>query len=218
MAENPPSRRSFLIKCAIGGTAAAALGGFGFVLRKDQTWVDSEPYQRDGGSSADSVVIVYSRSGNTLLASRELARQLDADLFRIQAPAYPQTFPGQMRASSDASEKLRISEISHAEINFENYQRVLLCSPTWWYRPAVPLWSFVDNHDFANRDVFLLLTGNSGYRAENIDEFGELVSARGGRLTGHHFIERGRVFWQLSDDELRERAKDLASTLAARFG
>lgn len=188
----------------------ASLGGIGLVLYKDQTWVESEPYERVGSSPAKSAVIAYSRSGNTLLAAKELARLQDADLFTIQAPAYPQTISGQMRASNDASNKIRRSEIIHPAIDFARYERIVLSSPTWWYRPAVPMWAFVSNQDFAQKSVSLLLTGNSGYKESNIEEFGELLESSNGRFTGYQFIERGRVFWQLSESELREKVRNLA--------
>ncbi len=208
------SKRSFLIKLAVGGATLAGMGSLGIVLYKDQTWVESEPYERSTKSPATTAVVVYSRSGNTLLAAKELARLQEADLFVIQAPAYPQTFSGQMRASDEASSEIRQTEIIHAAINFGQYQRVILSSPTWWYRPAVPMWAFVVKQDFSQCEVFLLMTGNSSYKASKINEFGKLIEENNGRFTGHHFIERGRVFWQISEDELRQQVKRRFHTLS----
>ena len=207
MTQKTVSRRSFLIKLAAGGVTLAGMGSLGLVLYKDQTWIESEPYERNSETKASTAVVVYSRSGNTLLAAKELARLHDADLFVIEAPAYPQTFSGQMKASDDASNESQQTEIFHPTIDFSQYQRVVLCSPTWWYRPAVPIWAFVANQDFAQSDVFLLMTGNSRYQVNKIDEFAELIQSNNGRFTGHHFIERGRVFWQLSAEDLRQYVK-----------
>ncbi len=208
MKQKDHTRRIFLIKLTAGGAALAGAGAFGLVLHKDQTWVKSEPYQRTGDNPATNAVVVYSRSGNTLLAAKELARLHDADLFVVEAPAYPQTFAGQMQASDDASAELQDTNIRHPIIDFRQYQHVILSSPTWWYRPAVPMWAFIDRQNFANSEVFLLLTGNSRYEVAKIAAFGNLVEARNGRFTGYHFIERGRVFWQLSADELRQQVRD----------
>ena len=192
-----------MIKLLAGGTTVAGLGSLGLVLYKDQTWIESEPYKRRSENAASTAVVVYSRSGNTLLAAKELARLHDADLFILKAPAYPQTFSGQMRASKDASSESRETEVIQPTIDFGNYRRVILGSPTWWYRPAVPMWTFAANQDFSQCEVFLLMTGNSRYQTSKIEEFGELVQASNGRFTGYHFIERGRVFWQISTEEIR---------------
>ena len=212
MTQKTRSRRRFLIRGVIGGTALASLGSFGLILHKDQTWVESEPYERAGTSPADTAVIVYSRSGNTLVAAKELARLQTADLFVIKAPEYPQSFAGQMKASDDASQKKTNTEIVHPPIDLSRYERIVFCSPVWWYRPAVPMWAFISNHDFLQQDVFLLTTGNSGYEAAYIEDFAELIHARNGRFTGFHFIERGRVFWQISSNELRAEVRMLISS------
>ncbi len=205
--EKRTSRRS-LLKLTAGGALLAGSGSFGLVLYKDQAWVTSEPYERSNTTRATTAAVVYSRSGNTMLAAKELARLQDADLFSIQASAYPQTFSGQMQASDDASNESRNTEITHPAIDFGQYQRVFLCSPTWWYRPAVPMWAFVAAQDFSECEIALLLTGNSRYEEQKIAEFGQLVKQRNGRFTEHQFIERGRVFWQLSADELRQQVRE----------
>ena len=185
------SRRNFLIKLAAGGATLAGLSSLGLVLYKDQTWVESEPYERISKSTPTTAVVVYSRSGNTLLAARELVRIQDADLFMIQASLYPQTFSGQMRASDDASNESRQTEIIHPTIYFGQYQRIFLSSPTWWYRPAVPMWAFAASQDFSQSEVFLLMTGNSRYQKSKIEEFGKLIERNNGRFTGHHFYRKG---------------------------
>ncbi len=212
MTQKTYSRRRFLIKSAIGGTVLGSLGSFGLILHKDQTWVASEPYKRVSSSPADTAVIVYSRSGNTLVAAKEFARLQEADLFVIRAPKYPQTFSGQMKASDDASQKKLDTEIIHPTIDLSRYDRVVLCSPVWWYRPAVPMWAFINNHEFSQQDVFLLMTGNSGYETPYVEEFAEMIHTRNGRFSGFHFIERGRVFWQLTSNELREEIRTLVSS------
>ncbi|MFZ5438747.1 MAG: hypothetical protein ACOZQL_02000 [Myxococcota bacterium] len=44
----------------------------------------------------------------------------------------------------------------------------------------------------------LVMTGNSRFKQEQIDAFARRVEARGGRLTRHIFLRRGRIYWQLS--------------------
>ncbi|MEM7206743.1 MAG: hypothetical protein AAF434_02860 [Pseudomonadota bacterium] len=153
--------------------------------------------------------MVYSRSGNTLLAAKELARLNDADLFVIEASAYPQTFSGQRKASSDASDELREAEVNYPPIDFSQYQSVVLCSPTWWFRPAVPMWAFASAQDFGERNVSLVMTGNTRFHTDKVDEFIGLIESKNGNFTQHHFIKRGRLFWQISDEELRQQIKSI---------
>ena len=187
----------------LGALVLVGAAGFGLITYKDQTWAESPPYARTSSEPARTVVVVYSRSGHTLGAAKEAARYFDADLVAVESPDYPLSLEGQRRASADADEQRTTANIEHEPVELERYALVVLASPTWWYRPAVPLWAFVERSDFAGRPVFLLLTGNSRYKAEHVEQFGDAIAAHGGRLVGHAFIERGRVLWQSTAEQVR---------------
>ena len=185
-------------------TAAACLL---FYYKTQTTWVESLPYQRVSKSPARTLVVVYSRTGNTLGAGKETARFFDADLLQIAAPQYDRTIKGQLLASKHADQEVTTTPIQHDPVDLSQYDLILLCSPTWWFRPAVPLWSFVDNHDFAGKPVFLLMTGNSRIKEALIDKFGTLVEGKNGRFLGSLFIRRGRIYWQKTPDEVNAEVR-----------
>jgi hypothetical protein len=92
-------------------------------------------------------------------------------------------------------------------VDLSHYDLIVLCSPTWWFRPAVPLWSFVENHDFAGKPVFLLMTGNSRLKEELIGKFSTLVEEKNGKFLGSLFIRRGRIYWQKTPDEVNAEVR-----------
>lgn len=60
------------------------------------------PYVSPAAVQKSRIAVVYfSRSGNTALAARHVARRLDAQLFEIQAPAYRLGLQGWARAMRD---------------------------------------------------------------------------------------------------------------------
>ncbi len=63
----------------------------------------------------------------------------------------------------------------------------------WWYRPAVPLWSFVEDHDFVGRAIFLMMTGNSRIKKDLIAKFANLVEEKNGKFLGVHFYKEDAV-------------------------
>ena len=188
--------------------------------RTQTVWVESPPYERQSIESSNTLVVVYSRTGNTLGAAKEVAKIYDADIIEIEAPAYARDLKGQSLAAKHADDEVTTTPIQHPPVDLKMYERVILCSPTWWYRPAVPLWSFVENHDFTNNQVLLLLTGNSRITEERTGKFGSLVQAQGGNYEGAIFIERGRVYWQKSPNEVNTEAREavLNSTPLAEKG
>ena len=191
-----------------GIIVAAAAAGLLFYYKTQTTWVESPPYRRVSESPARTLVVVYSRTGNTMGAAKEAARFFDADLLKIAAPQYARTIKGQMLASQHADREVTTTPIQHDPVDLFRYDMIFLCSPVWWFRPAVPLWSFVENHDFAGRPVFLLTTGNSRFKEALIAEFGKLVEKKNGRFIGMLFIRRGRIYWQKTPDEVNREVRD----------
>jgi hypothetical protein len=141
-------------------------------------------------------------------AAKEAARFFDADLLQIKAPQYARTIKGLQLASQHADQEVTTTPIEHEPVDLSRYDMIFLCSPTWWFRPAVPLWSFVENHDFAGQPVFLLLTGNSRRKEALIGKFSALVEEKNGRFLGTLFIRRGRIYWQKTPDEVSKEVRD----------
>jgi hypothetical protein len=65
---------------------AAVVGALFY--RTQTRWVESAPYARKTTDDTDTLVVVYSRTGNTLSAAKAIARAQGTDLLRIRAPQY----------------------------------------------------------------------------------------------------------------------------------
>ncbi len=176
--------------------------------RTQTVWIKSEPYERNSNIPAKTLVVVYSRTGNTLSAAKEVAKYYDADLLKIEAPQYDRNMSGQRLAAEHADKEVTTTPIQHDPIDLRKYDLIFLCSPTWWYRPAIPLWSFVENHDFAHKQVFLIMTGNSKKTDEKTDKFKVLVEQKNGNFINVLFARRGRVHWQKSPKKLNKEIID----------
>lgn len=175
------------------------LTAFTTMAVKDRTYVTSPRYSPVGEPSSDVAVIYYSRSGHSEAVAREIARRFNASTARIEAN-YSLDFQGQGRAISDARADAR-PPISVEPINLRSAKRVYLVSPTWMFRPAPPLWSYVAQTDLNGKEVVLVMTGNSRFEQEQIDAFGALILTRGGRLIHQMFLRRGRVYWQQTREQ-----------------
>jgi flavodoxin len=213
--ERPMNRRQSLTLFAL---APVLLGVSAFVATavKDQSYIPSPVYTPVGEPSRKDAVVYYSRSGHSEAVAREIARLFNAPIARISSD-YPLSFNGQRKALADASNE-SLPAIAVEPIDLLPVQRVYLVSPTWLFRPATPLWAYVQQTDLTGKEVVLFTTGNSRFKQTEIDEFGKWVEARGGRLIRHDFIRRGRIYWQMSRKELLDavRAKVSESSTFAK--
>jgi len=142
-----------------------------------------------------SAVVFFSRSGNTALLARYLARRLNAGLYRLEAQDYALGLLGWANALRDAQD--HEADISTPEIDFSVYETIYLGSPIWMFSPAPPIWQFVASQRFDGKRVVLFNTFNSRFKAEFMEQFQLLVLQRGARSFEHQFVRRGRMGWQL---------------------
>jgi hypothetical protein len=183
-----------------GAAVAIALAAFVLMAARDRTYVPSAPYSPRGEPSRDVAVIYYSRSGHSEAVAREVARTFNAPIARIDAD-YPRDFSGQGKALADAKGQA-LPPIRVEPIDLAPARRVFLVSPTWLFRPATPLWAYVEQTELTGKEVVLVTTGNSRFEQVETDAFAKRVEAHGGRLVRHVFLRRGRIFWQQSREEL----------------
>lgn len=195
-----------------GVSAIVGVAFFSLMLLRDQTYVPSRSYSPKGEPDRTVAVAYYSRSGHSEAVAREIARTLNAPIARIEAD-YALDVAGQQKAVSDANAGA-LPRIAVEPVDVTPARRIFLVSPIWMYRPSAPLWAYVEQTDFSGKQVVLVTTGNSRFKQEEIDRFATRLEARGGQLTRHVFLRRGRIYWQLSREELLQRARALALEFA----
>ena len=135
------STRKFILLLALA-MAAVGIAAFALMAVKDRTYVASEAYAPVGEPNRAVAVVYYSRSGHSEAVAREVARTFNAPIARISAD-YPLDFSGQGKAVSDANAG-ELPRIEVGPIDLDPVRRLFLVSPTWMFRPATPLWAYVE--------------------------------------------------------------------------
>ncbi|WP_428819049.1 flavodoxin family protein [Microbulbifer sp. MCCC 1A16149] len=160
-------------------------------------------------SDSKSVAVVFfSRSGNTGLAARHLAKQLDAHLVELQTTEYELGMAGLANALKDANalkgSHQALPDIQPRTVDLSPFDTVYLGSPIWLYSPAPPIWAFIENNRFDGNHVVLFNTFNSNFSQERIESFRSKVMSRGARSFTHLQFKRGRMTQQKTPDEMLE--------------
>ncbi|MBL4781122.1 MAG: hypothetical protein JKX92_02665 [Porticoccaceae bacterium] len=163
-------------------------------------------------TNGDKILVVYfSRSGNTQLLAREIARYYQATLLELEAEAYPTGLRGLLNAVADGQQRLAI--IKPEKSDLATYDTLFIGAPIWFSSPAPPVWQFVENNHLANKDVVLFSTFNSGFKQRYIDDYRAVVEAKGASFRHHLFIRRGRMLMQLGEADFLARAREKLDNL-----
>ena len=165
---------------------------------------DTTNHQSMTTSNNKILAIYFSRSGNTELMAMEIAKYYKASLIHLEATDYHPGFRGLINAVKDS--RSEHAEINPGKLDLSPYQTIFIGAPIWWHSPAPPVWQFVKNNNFADKDVVLFTTFNSSFKQKYIDDFQIQVERKGGTFIKHIHIKRGRITQQISDEILSKKA------------
>lgn len=202
-----------VVRWIIAALALAILAGFAYLYAV--TWIerrqahqlaDKQPYAGAAAGASRAAVVYFSRSGNTWLAARHVAKRLDAQLFALDAPDYPLGLSDLAHAVNDANTRRTqpdvLPDITPRTIDLTPFETVWLGSPVWLYSPAPPIWAYVEHNRFDGQRVVLFNTFNSHIGEDYIAAFKAKVMARGARSFEHKHALRGRMTQQISPEAM----------------
>ena len=122
-----------------------------------------------------TLVAFFSASGVTRQVAQKLAAAAQADLYEIK-PAVPYTqadlnWRDKSSRSSVEMKKLAIRpQLADTDAKIEQYDRILLGYPIWWYMAPTIINTFLESYDFSGKSIILFATsGGSGF-GKSIEE------------------------------------------------
>jgi flavodoxin len=155
------------------------------------------------------LVVFYSLSGNTEIVAKTIAKELKADLYRVEEIRKRNRFLAYLTGSF-AAMRDKCSEIKPVALNIHDYDLIFLGSPLWASRPVPAINAFISNTDFKHKKVIAFFTmGGSGYEkaTKNITV---KVEKRLGKVIDSFAIRAGR---KNSDAIVKEAKKAIKSHL-----
>lgn len=154
----------------------------------------------------DSKVLVayYSAQGHTDNVAKQIAKNLNADIFVIEPKEeYSSEDLNYNDSNSRVSkehndESLRNVELKTTAVNnFDSYDTVLIGYPIWWGIAAWPVNTFVKENDFTGKTVIPFCTSTSSSLGNSGKNLKELANG-GNWLDGHRFSSNA------SESEIKE--------------
>lgn len=147
---------------------------------------------KDKNQKTNKVLVVYySAQNHTEKIAKELANNLNADIFKIEpVDDYTSADLDWTNNSSRVTkehndETLRDIKLKNTKIdNWQDYDIVLIGYPIWWGIAAWPVNSFVKSNDFSGKIVIPFCTsasssiGNSGKLLENDADSGDWMEGQ----------------------------------------
>ena len=152
-----------------------------------------------------TLVAYFSASGTTKRAAERLARSIGSDLYEIRpAVAYTQADLNWMDKKSRSSLEMKDPAcrpaLADRDAAVEQYDRIFLGFPIWWYTAPSIIHTFLESYDFSGKTIILFATsGGSGFGKTAVDLASSCPKA---------VIKEGRILNALpAEDALRQWAE-----------
>ena len=110
-------------------------------------------------------------AGNCEVLAEKISKITEADIFEINvSEQYPEDYDETVnRASSEQSENARPELVSHVE-NMENYDNVILIYPVWWSTIPMPVFSFLEEYDFSEKNIYPVATHKGSFLGQSVSD------------------------------------------------
>ena len=116
-----------------------------------------------------TLVAYFSASGNTKSVAENLAKIIEGDLFEIE-PTNPYTVADldymdkQSRTTIEMEDKHSRPSIKNKINNIEDYDKIIIGFPVWWYTAPRIINTFIEENDLKGKSIYIFVTsGGSSF-------------------------------------------------------
>ena len=143
------------------------------------------------------LISYFSASGTTKKVAEKVATAVDGDLFEIE-PKEKYTKEDldwtnkQSRSSIEMNENIK-PEIVNKVLNLDDYDKIVLAFPIWWYKEPTIIDKFLEENDVTGKNIYVFVTSGSSsidstYKSLQ-NNFPYLNFVSGKRFTGNELEE-----------------------------
>ncbi|XXN65335.1 flavodoxin [Enterobacter ludwigii] len=116
-----------------------------------------------GQNNRATLVVYFSRSGNTRVLAGVIHRQLNSDIFAIEpAVAYPDDYFQTVELAKNQRDRQVKPALKNSVADFDRYQTIYLGFPVWGTTVPPVVQSFLSSHDCRNKRIIPFIT-HGGY-------------------------------------------------------
>ncbi|MBM4312263.1 MAG: hypothetical protein FJ119_15145 [Deltaproteobacteria bacterium] len=143
-----------------------------------------------GEQSAEgkTLILYYSRTGNTRVACEALQKELGADMQEIRDLNSRDKGFGMIAGMFKTILGMR-TKIEPATVDFEPYDRIIISAPIWAGTFGLAMRTFVKRNNFAGKDVLIFITADSYMKEKPRQKHKDLVVASNGNVTGYFQVQ-----------------------------
>lgn len=110
-----------------------------------------------------ALIVYYSYLGNTKSIADMIQKKIGSDILRIEPVVpYDNNYNKVVNQGQDEVERGYCPEIKSVDVDWNQYDTIILGTPVWWYTFAPAMHTFLKSHDWKGKTVYPFAT-NGGW-------------------------------------------------------
>ncbi|MDE6370756.1 MAG: NAD(P)H-dependent oxidoreductase [Duncaniella sp.] len=153
--------------------------------------------------TGDNYAVGNIEEGNTAIIAKMIAEETGGELFEIEpVEAYPADYT---RCTEVAKEQLNdnVRPTIKGDADVEAYDVIYIGYPVWWGEAPMPVYTFIDKHDWNGKTVIPFCT----HEGSGLSGTKRLAKACAGATTKHGLAIKGTIA-QSNRDDARKMVKN----------
>lgn len=134
-------------------------------------------------AAKQTLIVYYSRTGNTKAVCEALQKELGCDIIEIKDLTNREGRWGYYTAAFGSIFGTHTG-IDPVEFNLASYANIIVGSPVWAGKPSAAIRTFLEENRLAGKNIFLLYTTNVLLKETSMDRAKKMVIKSGGQVVG----------------------------------
>lgn len=121
-----------------------------------------------------TIIIYYGYGKHTRMIAERIKEILNCDILEIKPKIpYSSDYQTVVNETEDNLQTRETPEIEDINLNLDEYKKIILGTPVWWYTITPPIRTFLNKYDLSGKIVYPFAT-NAGWLGSTFDEIKEL--------------------------------------------
>jgi flavodoxin len=135
-----------------------------------------------------TLIMYYSKSGNTETVAKTLSNELSTDLIKIEDNKKRDGLFSMSRSVKDALREAK-TKISPEKLDLDDYDLIYIGTPVWAGKPTPAIITAIDTYDFKGKNVILFATMKKSGDEKTIAKMKEKIQVQGAKVINSFAIK-----------------------------
>lgn len=151
-----------------------------------------------------TLLVFFSYTGNTKIIADMIKDKLNCDILEIKTVIpYSEDYDTVVNDEQNSEASNHLPEIQNIDIDLSQYEKIILGTPVWWYRPVPAIRTFLTQNNLSGKIIKPFAT-NAGWLGKTFKEIKLLCP--------NSKVEEGmNIVFQSYSDKLVTKEQDINS-------